>query len=180
MKIKKLPPAVSYSDYPLLIKSLLAYSLQVAPEREIVYRDLVRYNYHMLNERVRRLANLLAGLGLDGGETVAVIDYDSHRYLECYFAIPMTGNVLHTVNWRLSPGQILYTINHAEDAVLIVNADFLPVIEKFGGLMPSVRHIVVMRDGGKGESTVDGGMGDGATGGGGTGDRGTRNGDAAV
>jgi fatty-acyl-CoA synthase len=150
MKIKKIPPAVTYSDYPLLIKSLLAYSLQLAPEREIVYRDLVRYNYYTLNERVRRLANVLASLGLDGGETVAVIDYDSHRYLECYFAIPMTGNVLHTVNWRLSPGQILYTINHAEDAVLIVNADFLPVIEKFGGGMPSVRHIIVTRDGGTG------------------------------
>jgi fatty-acyl-CoA synthase len=161
MKIKKLPPAVSYSDFPLLIKSLLAYSLQVEPEREIVYRDLVRYNYYTLNERVRRLANVLAGLGLDGGETVAVIDYDSHRYLECYFAIPMTGNVLHTVNWRLSPGQILYTINHAEDAVLIVHADFLPVIEKFGGGMPSVRHIIVTRDGGDGGTRGDGGARDG-------------------
>jgi fatty-acyl-CoA synthase len=157
MKIKKIPPAATYSEYPLLIKSLLAYSLQVAPEREIVYRDLVRYNYHTLNERVRRLANVLAGLGLDGGETVAVIDYDSHRYLECYFAIPMTGNVLHTVNWRLSPGQILYTINHADDAVLIVNADFLPVIEKFGGGMVSVRHIIVTRDEGAWDRG-DGGM----------------------
>jgi fatty-acyl-CoA synthase len=147
MKIKKLPPAANSHAFPLLIKSLLAYSLVLEPEREIVYRDLVRYNYHTFNERVRRLSNVLAGLGLKGGETVAVMDYDSHRYLECYFAIPMTGNVLHTINWRLSPAQILYTINHAEDAVLIVHEEFLPLIEKFAGEMPTVKHIIVTTDG---------------------------------
>lgn len=147
MRIKKLPPADNSSEFPLLIKSLLNYSLMLEPEREIVYKDLVRYNYYTFNERVRRLSNVLRGLGLDGGETVAVMDYDSHRYLECYFAVPMTGNVLHTINWRLSPAQILYTINHAEDAVLIVNADFLPVIANFAGEMPTVRHIIVASDG---------------------------------
>lgn len=145
MKIKKLPPAANSHAFPLLIKSLLAYSLVLEPEREIVYKDLVRYNYHTFNERVRRLSNVLAGLGLEGGETVAVMDYDSHRYLECYFAIPMTGNVLHTINWRLSPAQILYTINHAEDTVLIVNEEFLPIVEKFP--MPTVKHIIVTTDG---------------------------------
>jgi fatty-acyl-CoA synthase len=147
MKIKKLPPAAGCSEFPLLIKSLLNYSVILEPEREIVYRDLVRYNYHAFHERVRRLSNVLQNLGLDGGETVAVMDYDSHRYLECYFAIPMTGNVLHTINWRLSPDQILYTINHAEDAILIVNTDFLPLVEKFSGKMPTVRHIIVCSDG---------------------------------
>ncbi len=146
MKIKKIPPSSNFREYPLLIKSMLAYSLQLEPDREIVYRDLVRYNYYTFNQRVRRLANVLAGLGLDGGETVAVMDYDSHRYLECYFAIPMTGNVLHTINWRLSPAQILYKINHAEDAVLIVHADFLPILEDFAGKMPTVRKIVVTTD----------------------------------
>lgn len=146
MNIKKLPPASTCHDFPLLIKSLLAYSLTLEPQREIVYRDLVRYDYYIFNERVRRLANVLQNLGLDGGETIAVMDYDSHRFLECYFAVPMTGNVLHTINWRLSPAQILYTINHAEDAVLMIHSDFLPVIEKFSGQMPTVRHIIVATD----------------------------------
>lgn len=146
MKIKKLPPASTCHDFPLLIKSLLAYSPMLEPEREIIYRDLVRYNYYTFNERVRRLSNVLQKLGLQGGETVAVMDYDSHRYLECYFAVPMTGNVLHMINWRLSPAQILYTINHAEDAVLIVHTDFLPIIEKFSGEMPTVRHIIIATD----------------------------------
>ena len=147
MKIKKFPPAATCRDFPLLIKYLLAYSLHLEPTREIVYRDLLRYDYHSFNQRVRRLANVLKGLGLDGGATVAVMDYDSHRYLECYFAVPMTGNVLHTINWRLSPAQILYTIRHAEDVVLIVNADFLPVIATFAGQMPTVRQIIVTTDG---------------------------------
>lgn len=60
-----------------------------------------------------RLANLLASLGIKRGDTVAVMDWDSHRYLECFFAVPMIGAVLHTINVRLSPEQILYTIDHA-------------------------------------------------------------------
>ena len=58
------------------------------------------------------------------------MDWDSHRYLECFFAVPMMGAVLHTVNIRLSPGQILYTINHAEDDVILVHSDFMPVIDE--------------------------------------------------
>jgi fatty-acyl-CoA synthase len=147
MRIRKIPPAANCHPFPLLIKSILAYSLVLDPEREIIYRDLVRYNYHQLNLRVRKLANVLKGLGMDGGETIAVMDYDSHRYLECYFAIPMTGNVLHTINWRLSPAQILYTINHAADTILFVHADFLPLLEKFAGEMPTVKVIIVLTDG---------------------------------
>ena len=58
-----------------------------------------------------------------------VMDWDSHRYLECFFAVPMMGAVLHTVNVRISPEQILYTINHAQDDVILVNAEFLPILE---------------------------------------------------
>jgi fatty-acyl-CoA synthase len=59
MKIKKLPVASQAFDYPLLIKSILAYSTKLEPNREIVYRDLVRYNYITLNQRVAQLANVL-------------------------------------------------------------------------------------------------------------------------
>ena len=58
-----------------------------------------------------------------------MMDWDSHRYLECFFAVPMMGAVLHTVNVRISPDQILYTINHAADDVILVNAEFLPILE---------------------------------------------------
>jgi fatty-acyl-CoA synthase len=61
------------------------------------------------------------------------MDWDSHRYLECFFAVPMIGAVLHTINVRLSPEQILYTIDHAEDDLLLVNSEFLPLVEQIKG-----------------------------------------------
>jgi hypothetical protein len=108
--IERMPSAYGY---PLLIKHLLHTPLVHAPEQEIVYRDLQRYDYRTLR-RIGQLANALAGLGVGPGDTVAVMDWDSHRHLECYFAVPMMGAVLRMVNIRLSPKQILYTTNHAE------------------------------------------------------------------
>ncbi len=149
MNIRKLPSASKAFKFPLLIKSILAYSTMIEPENEIVYRDKVRYNYFELNRRVRKQANVFKKLGLNGGQTIAVLDYDSHRYLECFFGIPMTGNVLHTINWRLSPVQILYTINHAEDVVIICHADFLPLLESLSKDMKTVKNIIVCADGGE-------------------------------
>lgn len=119
-------------DYPLLIKNLLFCPVVDAPDQEIVYRDH-RFTYRELRQRVARLANALTTLGVKRGDTVAVMDWDSHRYLECFFAVPMIGAVLHTINVRLSPEQILYTIDHAEDDLLLVNSEFLPLVEQFKG-----------------------------------------------
>lgn len=120
----------------------------LTPENEIIYRDKVRYNYFEFNKRVRKLANVFKKFGIQGGETIAVMDYDSHRYLEAYFAIPCTANVLHTINWRLSASQILYTINHAEDVIILAHADFIPMLESFIGEMPTVKKIIVISDDG--------------------------------
>jgi fatty-acyl-CoA synthase len=80
------------------------------------------------------------------GDTVAVMDWDSNRYLECFFAVPMIGAVLHTINVRLSPEQILYTIDHAEDDVLLVNSEFLPVLEQIRGRIDTVRSYILLND----------------------------------
>jgi fatty-acyl-CoA synthase len=96
-------PTPSAYAYPLLIKHLLHTPLAHAPNQEIVYRGQKRLTYRTLGERIARLASGLSGLGAQHGSTVAVMDWDSHRYLECYFAIPMMGAVLQTVNVRLSP-----------------------------------------------------------------------------
>src|ERR1700729_1001478 len=115
--------------YPLLIKQLLHTPFVQAPEQEIVYRGQVRMTYTTLRERIARLANGLKGLGVRHGSTVAVMDWDSHRYLESYFAVPMMGAVLQTVNVRLSPAEIAYTINHAGAEILLVRSDSLPVFK---------------------------------------------------
>ena len=125
-----LTPAASAHDYQLLIRQLLHTPLTQTPGQEIVYRDQQRFSYETLAKRIEKLAAGLTTLGIKPGSTVAVMDWDSHRYLECFFAVPMMGAVLHTVNIRLSPGQILYTINHAEDDVILVHSDFMPIIEQ--------------------------------------------------
>ncbi len=129
LKTKILPPTEEAYGYPLLIKRILADSLKYEPNNEIVYRDLMRYNYFELNKRVRKLANVLKNLGVQAGDVVAVLEYDSPRYLELFFAVPMIGAVLHTVNYRLSPDQVLYTMNHAEDKIVFTNTDFIPLLK---------------------------------------------------
>ena len=131
-------------DAPLTIGSLLARGVAIAPEQTIVYSDKCRYTYRTLEARVRRLASALSALGVKPGSTVAVMDWDSHRYLECFFAVPMMGAVLHTVNVRLTPEQVLYTVNHAQDDVILVNAEFLPLIEPIRDrIRPGVRFVLI-------------------------------------
>jgi fatty-acyl-CoA synthase len=134
-------------DYPLLIKHLLHTPLATAPDQEIVYRDRNRYTYRTLLQRIGRLASGLAGLGVKPGDTVAVMDWDSHRYLECYFAIPMMGAVLQTVNIRLSPEQILYTLNHARADVILCLNEFLPLLDAIQENLETVKTCVLLSDG---------------------------------
>lgn len=96
----------------------------MAPGQEIAYQGKLRNSYRTLRERIGRLSSGLARLGVEAGQTVAVMDWDSHRYLECFFAVPMMGAVMQTVNVRLRAEQILYTLNHAKAYVLLVNRDF--------------------------------------------------------
>jgi len=118
------------ADFPLLIKSLLRTPLQIAADVEIVSDGLMRYSYRDFEGRLKRFAAGLAAHGIGKGDVVAVMDWDTHRYFEAFFAVPMTGAVLHTVNVRLAPAQIAYTIDHAEDDVILVHADFLPLLSE--------------------------------------------------
>ncbi|MBI5568583.1 MAG: fatty acid--CoA ligase [Desulfomonile tiedjei] len=141
-----IPQTPSAYAYPLLIKHLLHTPLLYAPDQEIVYRDGVRHSYREFERRIHRLASGLAELGVGPGDTVAVLDWDSHRYLECFFAVPMMGAVLHTVNVRLSPDQILYTMNHAEDHTVLVHEDFVPMLEQIYDRIETVRTVVLVTD----------------------------------
>ncbi len=133
-------------EYPLLIKQLLHTPLAIAPDQELVYADRRRYDYRTFWRRLGRLASGLASLGVTEGSTVAVMDWDSHRYLECFFAVPMMGAVLHTINIRLAPEQILYTVNHAEDDFILVHVDFLPLLSQFRDRIERPIKIILLRD----------------------------------
>ncbi|MDM8524811.1 fatty acid--CoA ligase [Desulfococcaceae bacterium HSG8] len=147
MSEKAYSPGEHY-DYPLIIKKLLDTPLIYSPDQEIVYRDKMRYTYSAFGGRVSRLANGLKELGIKQGDTIAVFDYDSHRYLECFFAIPMMGAVLQTVNWRLSADQIVYTINHAEAKTVMINSDFFPILEGIREKLYTVENIVLISEDG--------------------------------
>ncbi|MGH8436120.1 MAG: fatty acid--CoA ligase, partial [Pseudomonas sp.] len=146
LQTRIIPPAENAYPYPLLIKRLLLSGSRYEKTREIVYRDSVRYSYATFNERVARLANALTAVGVKAGDTVAVMDWDSHRYLECMFAIPMLGAVLHTINIRLSPEQILYTMNHAEDKFVLVNSEFVPLYQSIAGQLTTVEKTLLLTD----------------------------------
>ncbi|WP_162064234.1 long-chain fatty acid--CoA ligase [Vibrio taketomensis] len=134
------------SNYQLLIKNLLFSPVAFNPQQEIVYGTSRRHSYETFHNRVKQFANALTKMGVKKGDTVAVMDYDSHRYLECYFAIPMIGAKLHMINVRLSPEQILYTIDHAEDDVILINEEFLPILDQIKGRIDTVTKYVVLRD----------------------------------
>lgn len=138
---------MTYS-YPLLIKQLFQAPVVYNPDREIIYRDQVTMTYRTWKERVHRLAGALAEFGVQQGDTVAVMEWDSHRYLELYYAVPMMGAVLHMINVRLSPEQMAYTIEHAEDDVIICNSEFLPLLEAIKGRISEGRKFILIDESG--------------------------------
>ncbi len=127
MPVKIVPPTPSAYTYPLLIKHLLHSPMMRAPDQEIVYRDLRRRTYREFRERIGRLASGLTQIGVDQGDVVAILEWDSDRYHECYFAIPMMGAVMQTVNVSLVPEDIAYTIIDSGAKTVLFNADFLPL-----------------------------------------------------
>jgi fatty-acyl-CoA synthase len=152
MKTRIISPTDSAYKYPLLIKNLLSTPLIFSPQQKISYRDSFEITYEQFGRRVCQLAHGLVNLGVKPGDTIAVMDWDSHRYLECYFGVPMIGAILHTVNVRLSPDQLLYTINHAEDDVILVNSEFLPLLEAIRDQLTTVKKIILIADS---DSTVE-------------------------
>jgi len=130
--------------YPLLLRHFLA-NVAEQTSAEIVSAGH-RFDYKTFAERVTRLAALLDRIGVRAGDTVAVMDWDSHRYLECYFAIPMMGAVLQTVNVRLSPAQIAYTLRDSGASVLLLNTDFDALWHELRAEVPDVRQTIRLAD----------------------------------
>ena len=132
-------------DYPLLIKHLLHAPLVRSPDQVIVYREH-RHTYRQFRHRLGSLASALTDLGVKAGDVVAVLEWDSHRYHECYFAIPMMGAVLQTANIALPPEQLLYTLNETGASTVLLNVDFLPLIEPLASRLPNVTRFILLND----------------------------------
>ena len=146
MPVKIIAPTPSAYTYPLLIKHLLHASMVRSPDQEIVYRDLRRRTYREFRERIGRLASGLTNIGVEPGDVVAILEWDSDRYHECYFAIPMMGAVMQTVNFSLIPEDIAYTINDTGASTVLFNADFVPLLEKLKPHLKAVKNYILMHD----------------------------------
>ncbi|MGO8917724.1 MAG: long-chain fatty acid--CoA ligase [Stellaceae bacterium] len=137
-------------DMPLLLSGFIDYAAEHHCGTEIVARtiegDLHRYTYAEAQRRTKQLAQALLRLGVTPGERVASLAWNTHRHFEMFYGVTGMGAVLHTVNPRLFPDQLVYIINHAEDAVLFCDAATLPVVEAIAPKLTSVRHYVVMAD----------------------------------
>ena len=120
--------------------------LQISHSKKSSTPTSKKYNYPEFANRVGKLANTLIDLDLNQGSTIAVMDWDSHRYLECFFAIPMIGSTLHTVNVRLSPEQLLYTINHAEDDAILCHVEFLPILNQIADRISRSFKLIILQD----------------------------------
>ena len=139
------PSGTSY-EYPLIIKKLFSATLNCHPSGTVTYRDRITYTYGAFRERVVRLAGALAALGVKKGDVVGIVDYNSHRFLEGFFAVPMMGAVFATFNWRLGSDEFAHTISHASPKVLLVHEDFLGRIRKIRKSLAGVDHLVLIRD----------------------------------
>jgi fatty-acyl-CoA synthase len=138
-------------DYPLTLTHFFERTRRLFPRKRLATRipgaPLFEYTYAAFAERVERLAGALKALGVGRGDRVGTFAWNSHRHLELYWAAPLSGAVLHTVNIRLAPADLAYIINHAGDTVLFVDASLWPVLAPIRRELRTVRRIVVMPDG---------------------------------
>lgn len=135
---------------PLLITDMLYRAESYYGHKQIISRTLSkvhRLTYAEWGKRVRRLADALTKLGMKRGDKIASFAWNQHRHLEAYFAVPATGACLHMVNIRLSEEHIAFIINHAEDKILLIDEDLVPIIEKVQDELKTVEHFIIMCDG---------------------------------
>ncbi len=137
-------------DRPLLISSLIDFAAQYHGDVDIVSRTIEgpihRHSYADANTRSKQLAQALVGLGITLGDRVATLAWNGYRHLECYYGVSGIGAVLHTINPRLFPEQIVYIANHAEDRVLFTELTFVPLLEGIADQLQRVEAIVIMTD----------------------------------
>ena len=137
-------------NQPLLISMLLDFAERHHGDAEIVSRrvegDIHRYTYKDLAARAKQVANALDALGLQGGDRVASLAWNGYRHMELYFGVPGSGRVLHTLNPRLHPDQMVWIINHAEDKVVCFDMTFLPLVQATHAKCPTVKTWVALCD----------------------------------
>lgn len=135
-------------DRPLLISSLIEHAATFHPNTEIVTRQadgrFERANWRSIRDQAKRVANALGELGIQQGDRVGTLAWNTRRHMELYFGVSSAGAVLHTVNPRLFKEQLVYIINHAEDSVLFFDPMLASLVEELAPSLTTVRTYVAM------------------------------------
>jgi fatty-acyl-CoA synthase len=138
---------------PLMISSLLRHADRFHGDTEIVSRTVEgpihRYTYSDAHHRTRRLAEALTRLGVQPGDRVGTLAWNNYRHLELYYAVPLLGAVLHTLNMRLFSDQLEFVIRDGADRFIFADASLIPVLQKLEGKLDTVEQIVVLADPGE-------------------------------
>ena len=136
---------------PLLLLDMLKRAETYYAHKKIISRTsetkIHSFTYAEWGKRTRKLAHALTKLGMKKGDRVASFAWNQHRHLEAYFAVPCSGACLHMVNIRLSTEHIAFIINHAEDKILMIDEDLVPLIEAVQDQLTTVEHFIIMCDG---------------------------------
>ena len=146
-------------DAPLSIAAILTHGSTVHGDAEVATwtgTESRRRSYADVGRRCAQLAHALRGLGVDGDQRVATFMWNNAEHLEAYLAVPAMGAVLHTLNIRLFPEQLIHVANHAEDHVIIVDPTLLPLLNPQLPQLTTVRHIIVNGDSTDGVQAPDG------------------------
>jgi len=136
-------------NHALTVGAMMEHAESFFPKKEVIsqtHDTIHRLTYEEIGKRTRRLMSALHSLGLRKGDRIGTLAWNTHRHLEVYFAAPGIGAVLHTINIRLSPEHIIYIINHAEDQVIFVDEDILPLVDKLQDHLKTVKAFIVMTD----------------------------------
>ncbi len=137
-------------DRPLLISSLIEFADLYHGKTEIVSRTIEgpihRCTYADIHHRSKKLAKALRSLGVATGDRIATLAWNGYRHLELYYGVSGIGAVLHTLNPRLFPEQIVYIANHAEDSFIFTDLTFVPLLEAIAGQLNHIKAIVVLCD----------------------------------
>ncbi|WKB36451.1 AMP-binding protein [Terrilactibacillus sp. S3-3] len=149
MKIVKGCPSTSMNDYQLNTTTLIRHAARNFPDQDILYRknnEIHRYTYNEAYTRMKKVANFLKRLGVRAGDKIGVLDWNSHRHFELYFAIPGIGATLLQMNLRLSTDDLSYVAGHSEARYIFVDESLLPVVEAIAPSLKTVEGYIVMSD----------------------------------
>jgi 3-(methylthio)propionyl---CoA ligase len=145
-----LPMLGLMQSQPQLISSLIEFADTHHSDTEIVSRrvegDIHRYTWSDVAKRSRQVANALDGLNLDFSDRIATLAWNGYRHLELYFGVSGSGKVLHTLNPRLHPDQVVWIANHAEDQVLFFDMSFLPLVQAVHARCKTIKHFIALCD----------------------------------